>query len=211
MRAARVRQLVHAVHLGRRQRHRRRVEPDVAVAVRAAPARARCPGWSRGAGRARRARTAPGRRVTCSKRRQADDGAVARRVDSSRLAPEDAGSGLSQVRHGGLAALPPPAPRLPARRAGGLARAPAAIAYGSTGVVDAPGRVDVGRVDLGPALAASSRRMNAVPRRSVISCDRLAPRPAGARSRRSRARRCRTPAGRPCASTRIERRTLSDQ
>ena len=66
MRLRAVRQLVDAVHLLRGQRNRRRVEPHVARRRGAAPARARCRDWSPDAGCARRARTAPGRRATCS-------------------------------------------------------------------------------------------------------------------------------------------------
>ena len=50
-----------AVHLRRRQRQRRRVEPDVARRRGAGRARARCPGSTRRAGCATRARTAPDR------------------------------------------------------------------------------------------------------------------------------------------------------
>ena len=52
---------------GAGERQRRRVEPDVAIAVRAGPAPGRCRGSIPGAGCARRGRTAPGRSSTASK------------------------------------------------------------------------------------------------------------------------------------------------
>ena len=196
VRLARVGQLVDAVHL------RRSTAAAAAGSARrrarrgAGPARARSPGSTRRAGGARRARTAPDRRRRRRSRACARPCARGRR----------AAAGWRAARS--TAPAPSPSPR--ARRR--LRPRPCGSAVG----VGIDGRRRAGpacrpsceSISVQPSRRRPVGRENAVPRTSVMLVGAPRPRPAGARSRRSRARRCRRPAGRPRESSRTDRRTL---
>ena len=167
-----------AVHLGGGQRQRRRVEPDVAPAV----------ALDQGARVARvglEVEDARGVGVEdlvggdLLERGQADRGA--RAVGAAARAELDQGRAVAA-----------------ARRVAGRARRLGALGLHRVRIRrrrHRPGPVDRGRVELAEAVAPADERGAA---HVADLVDRRAARPAGARSRPSRARRCRRRGGRPC-------------
>ena len=221
VRHALVRQLVDRIHLLRGERDRRRVEPHVHVAValhqRARVARDSTPGG----GCARRARRAPGRprpaRTTaggsrCARgpRAAAGGGGIAGPlrlgcggdVTAFRIDP----GGRRESVPGGSGRGVHAAHGLP-DRSGSRAAAASAAAGFATPLPLLASRTDRpadsaapacrrGRVDLGPAVGRGPARERGAAQVGDLVDGLAAPR-GGARSRRSAARRCRTPAGRP--------------
>ena len=171
----------------------RRVQPDVAIAVRAAPAPGRSRGWTPGAGCARRGRTA--RRRPRPPRRTAGGSPSARAA---------------------IAAASPAARRR-------------ASAAGAVAVVAGRGRRRLGGVRIdgrgrGPGVSTSRRVDLREPRRRRAAAGGRTPSPgcrparatgSPAASRRAISTTCRSPlpytSRSALASSRIERRTFSDQ
>ena len=159
VRLARVGQLVDAIHLRRRQRQRRRVQPDVTVAV-PLDQRARVPRV--------RLDVQDARRVRVQHRIGRDGVEVGHAHDRARAVGARPQAG---ARHeAGRRRVTPPARRAggaPPSPCRGLARRGRRVRI--DGRRERPGRVDRRRVDLGPAVAAApAGRVNAVPRRSVM-------------------------------------------